>query len=137
MGELSFSGLDWTRKEFNVFFEAMTAAKTHQFSDDEDFQENMKLDMIDFSGQNVLEKVIFKASGKKELELTSSSYQGFFVDLEKHFEQLAKFPYEVGGVSFRSCKLDDKTVEALRPALCKLKSLVRADFSKNLIKEEG
>lgn len=117
------------------------AAKTHQFAEDEDFQENMKLTMIDFSGHNVLEKVFLLCFFVHlcfffcAVDVLLS--KGFFGDLEKHFEQIAKFPYEVSGVSFRSCRLDDKAVEALRPAICKLKMLARADFSKNLIKEDG
>ncbi len=118
--ELSFSGLQWSKAEFNVVFDALTAAKDYTFVEDEDFSENMKLSMIDFSGHRA-----------------AMAEKGFFQDLEKHFGNLSKFPYEIGGVMFRSCGLDDKAVEALRPAIVKLKMLARADFSKNLLKEEG
>ena len=116
--ELDWTRWGWGKAEFNLVFDAMTAAKTHQFSDDEEFSENMKLDLINFTGNNVKEK-------------------GFFADLERHFEAISKFPFEVGGVCFRGCALDDKALDALRPALVKLKSMTRADFSKNQLHEEG
>lgn len=115
---LSFSGLKWGRADMSFVLETLVTAKTYQFVEDEDFIENMKLKLIDFSGNNVLEK-------------------GFFGDLEKHFDALAKFPFEVRGVSFHNCRLDEKAMAALRPAIGKLKMLERADFSKNPLKDEG
>ncbi len=120
MQELSFSGLQWTKVDFGVVFDAMTAAKDYTFVEDEDFAENMKLNVIDFTGHS-----------------SALSEKGFVAELEKHFGNVARFPYEVAGVSFRSCGIDDKGVDALRPALVKLKMLTRADFSKNHLKEDG
>jgi hypothetical protein len=74
--QLSVGNLRYGRAELGLLFEAMNAAKTYQFVDDEDFIENMRLRWLDLSGSNLQEK-------------------GIFSDLEKHFDNIAKHPYEI------------------------------------------
>ncbi len=78
-----------------MVLDALVAAKTHQFVDNEDFVENMKLRWLDLSGNNIIEK-------------------GFFTDLVPYFQALAKHPYELQGLALRNCRLDDAAMTALK-----------------------
>lgn len=116
--KLSFARYRWKRADYALVFDAMIAAKPYTYRDDEDFVENMSLKMLDFTDTNVLEK-------------------GFFGDLDGYFGDIGKHPYELKGISFRNCRLDDKAISALKPAISKLKKLETADFAKNPVKEGG
>ena len=119
IGKLDLAGLRWGKARLSLVLDALVAARTYEYVENEDFIENMSLDMLDFGGNNVLEK-------------------GFFGELVVYFEKtLCKHPYELRGVGFRGCQLNDRAVAALQPALVKLKKLERADFSKNPLKPEG
>ena len=118
MENLSLAGYKWGSAQFALLFDSMIAAVPYTQYEDEEFVENMQLKMIDFSENNILEK-------------------GFFTELGKYFSEIGKHPYEVKGLCFRHCRLDDKSMAALKPFISNLKSLQFADFSRNALKESG
>lgn len=95
-----------------VVLDALVAAKTHQFVDNEDFMENMKLRWLDLSGNSVLEKGFDWACVSPLCLLTLR--RSFFTDLLPYFQTLAKHPYELQGLALRNCRLDDDAMTALK-----------------------